>query len=104
VGTTSGEFTVERIKVVEQDETLRMVVSNHGRLSGIIVRGEERELERPQAGMLFFSVEDQDSSLGISNVVVSPERTGIRSQRPAPSPPDDTKRMIVPGSIPEQTE
>jgi len=56
-----GEITVQRINVVEPDGTLRMVISNHDRLPGIIVRGEERKLERPQAGMLFFNDEGSET-------------------------------------------
>lgn len=56
------EITVERINVVEPDGRLRMVVSNHDRLPGIIVRGEEQPFERSQAGMLFYN--DDESETG----------------------------------------
>lgn len=51
------EITVQRLNVVEPDGTLRMVISNHDRLPGIIKRGKEREFERPQAGMIFYNDE-----------------------------------------------
>src|SRR5882762_8854560 len=49
--TSFDEITVHRINVVEPDGTLRMVISNHAELPGIIVRGKERQFERPQAGL-----------------------------------------------------
>jgi hypothetical protein len=54
------ELTVQRINVVEADGTLRMVISNHGKLPGIIVRGKERAFDRPQAGMLFYNDEGSE--------------------------------------------
>jgi hypothetical protein len=57
-----GEITAERINIVEPDGTLRMVISNHDRLPGVIVRGEDRPLDRPQAGMLFYN--DEASEIG----------------------------------------
>ena len=56
------EITVHRINVVEPDGTLRMVISNHDQLPGIIVHGQERPFDRPQAGMLFFN--DEASEIG----------------------------------------
>lgn len=56
------EIDVERINVVEPDGTLRMTISSHARLPGLIVRGQERPFERPQAGMLFFN--DEASEVG----------------------------------------
>jgi len=63
-GTKSDNFqeiTVQRINVVEPDGTLRMIISNHARLPGIIVRGEERPFPRPQAGMLFYNDEGSEN-------------------------------------------
>src|SRR5450432_581455 len=51
------EIDVQRINVVEPDGTLRMVISNHARLPGIIVRGKEQQFARPQAGVLFYNDE-----------------------------------------------
>lgn len=51
------QITVHRINVVEPDGTLRMVISNHSSFPGIIVRGEERPFDRPQAGMIFYNEE-----------------------------------------------
>ena len=59
---TFDEITVHRINVVEPDETLRLVISNHDRLPGVIVRGEERPMERSQAGLLFLN--DEGSEIG----------------------------------------
>lgn len=56
------EITVHRINVVEPDGTLRMVLSSHDRLPGIVVRGEERPFERPQAGIIFYN--DEASEIG----------------------------------------
>lgn len=56
------ELTVHRINVVEPDGTLRMVISNHDRLPGIIKRGKERPFERPQAGMIFLN--DEATEIG----------------------------------------
>jgi hypothetical protein len=56
------EITVHRINVVEPDGTLRMVISSHDRLPGVIVHGKQQQLERPQAGMLFYN--DEASEVG----------------------------------------
>jgi len=55
------EITVHRINVVEPDGTLRMVISNHAKLPGIMVRGKEQSFERPQAGMLFYNDEGSEN-------------------------------------------
>ncbi len=55
------EITVHRINVVEPDGTLRMVISNHDRLPGIVVRGKEQKFDRPQAGMLFYNDEGSEN-------------------------------------------
>jgi hypothetical protein len=55
------EITVHRINVVEPDGTLRMVISNHARLPGIIVRGKEQAFDRPQAGMIFYNEEGSEN-------------------------------------------
>ncbi len=48
------EITVRRINIVEPDGTLRMVISDHAKLPGVIVRGKERPpVDRPQAWMIF---------------------------------------------------
>jgi hypothetical protein len=60
--TVLDQITVHRINVVEPDGALRMVISNHAELPGIIVRGKERPLERPQAGMIFYN--DEASEIG----------------------------------------
>jgi hypothetical protein len=55
------QITVHRINVVEPNGTLRLVISNHDELPGIIVRGEEKPFERPQAGMLFYNDEGSEN-------------------------------------------
>ncbi|HET6546275.1 MAG TPA: hypothetical protein VFG55_05960 [Rhodanobacteraceae bacterium] len=57
------EITVHRINVVEPDGTLRMVISDHADLPGIIVHGKQKNSPaRPQAGMLFYN--DEGSEIG----------------------------------------
>ena len=55
------QITVHRINVVEPNGTLRLVISNHDELPGIIVKGEEKPFERPQAGMLFYNDEGSEN-------------------------------------------
>lgn len=59
---TFDEITVHRINLVEADGTLRMVLSNHSSLPGIIVHGKERPFDRPQAGIIFYN--DEASEIG----------------------------------------
>jgi hypothetical protein len=56
------EITVQRIKVVEPDGTLRLVISDKARLPGVIVKGKEQpKADRPQAGMLFYNDEGSEN-------------------------------------------
>lgn len=55
------EIEVHRINVVEPDGTLRMVLSDHARLPGIIVQGKEKPFDRPQAGLLFYNDEGSEN-------------------------------------------
>src|SRR5205085_1508510 len=55
------ELNVERINIKEPDGTLRMVISNHARLPGIIVRGKESKFDRPQAGVIFYNDEGSEN-------------------------------------------
>src|SRR5215475_5506824 len=55
------EITVQRIKVIEPDGTLRMVIANHAKFPGIIVRGKEEAFDRPQAGLLFYNDEGSEN-------------------------------------------
>lgn len=56
------EIEVHRINVVEPDGTLRMVISDHDRMPGVIVKGKELpKVDRPQAGMLFFNDEGSEN-------------------------------------------
>ncbi|HWX19975.1 MAG TPA: hypothetical protein VN578_08730 [Candidatus Binatia bacterium] len=53
---------VHRIDVVEPDGTLRMVIANHERLPGVIVKGKEfPKVDRPEAGMLFYNDEGTEN-------------------------------------------
>lgn len=52
---------VHRINITEPDGTLRMVISNHDKLPGVIVQGKEEKLDRPQAGMLFYNDEGSEN-------------------------------------------
>jgi hypothetical protein len=57
------QITVHRINVVEPDGTLRMVISDHAELPGVIVHGKQKHPPtRPQAGMLFYN--DEGSEVG----------------------------------------
>jgi hypothetical protein len=57
------QITVHRINVVEPDGTLRMVISDHAELPGVIVHGKQKyPPSRPQAGMLFYN--DEGSEVG----------------------------------------
>jgi len=56
------EIDVQRINVREPDGTLRLVISNHRRLPGIVVRGKEKPFDRPQAGLIFYN--DEASEIG----------------------------------------
>lgn len=58
---TFDEITVRRINVVEPDGTLRMVISDHAKLPGIIVKGKEQPFERPQAGLIFYNDEGSEN-------------------------------------------
>src|SRR5258708_12457248 len=56
------EIGVRRINVREPDGTLRMVISNHGRVPGVIVRGKENPpVDRPYAGMVFYNDEGTEN-------------------------------------------
>jgi hypothetical protein len=59
--TNFAEITVRRINVVEPNGTLRMVISDHARLPGIIVHGKQQAFERPQAGLLFYDDEGSEN-------------------------------------------
>jgi hypothetical protein len=56
------EIQVHRINVVEPDGTLRMVISDHDQMPGVIVKGKESpKVDRPQAGMLFYDNEGTEN-------------------------------------------
>ncbi len=54
-------LTAQRINIVEPNGTLRMVISNHAKLPGIIVKGKESPMDRPQAGMIFYNDEGSET-------------------------------------------
>lgn len=63
VGRSFDQITVHRINVVEPDGTLRMVISDHADLPGVIVHNKQKyPPTRPQAGMLFYN--DEGSEVG----------------------------------------
>lgn len=50
------------MSMVEPNGTLRMVVSNHDRLPGVIVKGKESSpSDRPRAGMLTYNNEGSEN-------------------------------------------
>ena len=51
------EIDVQRINVREPDGRLRMVLSDHSRFPGAIVRGRETPFARESAGMIFYNDE-----------------------------------------------
>ncbi len=56
------EVEVHRINVVEPDGTLRMVISDHAQMPGVIVGGKELpKVDRPEAGMLFYNDEGTEN-------------------------------------------
>jgi hypothetical protein len=55
------QITVQRINIVEPDGTLRLVISNHAELPGIMVHGKEQAFARPQAGMIFYNDEGSEN-------------------------------------------
>jgi hypothetical protein len=56
------EIEVHRINVAEPDGTLRMVISDHAQMPGVIVRGKESpKVDRPEAGMLFYNDEGTEN-------------------------------------------
>ena len=56
------EIDVHRVNIREPDDTLRMVISNHDRLPGVIARGKEKaRVDRPYAGMLFYNDEGTEN-------------------------------------------
>lgn len=57
---TFDQINVHRINVVEPDGTLRMVISDHAELPGIITNGKEQPFVR-QAGMIFYNDEGSEN-------------------------------------------
>jgi hypothetical protein len=103
------ELDVHRINVRERDGTLRMVISNHERLPGVIVRGKENpRKDRPYAGMLFYNDEgtengglvfggrrDANGDVVDAGVALSFDRYGASSQFVQLAGVQDSKNHIV---------
>jgi hypothetical protein len=103
------EIDVHRINVREPDGTLRMVVSNHARLPGVMTRGTERPpVDRPYAGMLFYNDEGTENGGLVfgghrnangevvdSGVALSFDRYGASSQFVQLAGVQDSKNHIV---------
>jgi hypothetical protein len=103
------EIDVHRINVREADGTLRMVISNHERLPGVIVRGKEHPpVDRPYAGMLFYNDEATENGGLVfgghrnasgevvdSGVSLSFDRYGATSQFVQLAGVDDSRNHIV---------
>jgi hypothetical protein len=76
------EIDVHRINVREADGTLRMVISNQGRLPGVIERGKEHaKVDRPYAGMLFYNDEATENGVSYSAVAVTPTEKSSTLER-----------------------
>ena len=103
------EIDVHRLNVREPDGTLRMVISNHARLPGVIVRGKENpRVDRPYAGMLFYNDEGTENGGLVfgghraangdvvdSGVSLSFDRYGATSQFVQLAGVSDSKNHIV---------
>ena len=103
------ELDVHRINVREADGTLRMVISNHARLPGVIVRGKENPpVDRPYAGMLFYNDEgtengglvfgghrNENNEVVDAGVALSFDRYGATSQFVQLAGVQDSKNHIV---------
>jgi len=58
---TFDEITVHRINVIEPDGKLRLVISNHASLPGVMVNGKQGTPNRPFAGMIFYNEEQTEN-------------------------------------------
>jgi len=103
------EIDVHRINVREPDGTLRMVISNHARLPGVMARGKESPpVDRPYAGMLFYNDEatengglvfgghrNANGEVVDAGVALSFDRYGASSQFVQLAGVQDSKNHIV---------
>jgi len=103
------EVDVHRLNVREPDGTLRMVISSHARLPGVIVRGKANpRVDRPYAGMLFYNDEgtengglvfgghrDANGEVVDSGVSLSFDRYGASSQFVQLAGVSDSRNHIV---------
>ncbi|HEY7285543.1 MAG TPA: hypothetical protein VH497_08880 [Vicinamibacterales bacterium] len=55
-----AEITVERINIVDQNGTLRMVISNKDRMHPGVMDGKTIDRPRPYAGVIFFNDEGDE--------------------------------------------
>jgi hypothetical protein len=59
---TFDQIQAQQIRIIEPDGTLRMIISNSKKLPGVIVHGKEVEqVDRPQAGVLFYNDEASEN-------------------------------------------
>ena len=57
-----NEVKAHRLNIIEPDGTLRMVISDHDLMPGVIVKGKELpKIDRPQAGMIFYNDEGTEN-------------------------------------------
>ena len=103
------EIDVHRINVREPEGTLRMVISNHARLPGVMARGKESPpIDRPYAGMLFYNDEatengglvfgghrNANGEVVDAGVALSFDRYGASSQFVQLAGVQDSKNHIV---------
>ena len=103
------QIDVQRINVREPDGTLRMVISNHAHLPGVITRSKEvPQTNRPYAGMLFYNDEgtengglvfggrrNADGAVVDAGVALSFDRYGGNSQFVQLAGVQDSKNHIV---------
>lgn len=60
--TQFGEIDVQRINIREPDGTLRLAISSHARMPGIIIAGREySHPNRTEAGMIFYNDEGTEN-------------------------------------------
>jgi hypothetical protein len=59
---TFDQIQAQQIRIIEPDGTLRMIISNSKKLPGVIVHGiEVEQVNRPQAGVLFYNDEASEN-------------------------------------------
>ena len=70
------EIRTHRLNIIEPDGTLRMVISDHGLMPGVIVKGKEfPKVDRPEAGMLFYNDEGTENTASLDRLCSLPAWT-----------------------------